>query len=175
MLASALAMDKARAKAMFRSAGIPTPRGVLLRDGRDSLDPDGLGGYPLVVKPNSEGSSVGVHIVEGPEALHQAMEDAFHYGPILVEEYVPGREVTVAVLSGKALPVVEVIPESGFYDYRHKYTKGETRYEVPARLEPLLAAEAARLGELAFGVLGCAGVARVDFRLTEEGNFFCLR
>jgi D-alanine-D-alanine ligase len=174
MLASALAMDKARAKAMFRSVGIPTPRGVLLRDTRESVDPDGLGGYPLVVKPNSEGSSVGVHIVEGADALHQAIEDAARYGAVLVEEYIPGREVTVAVLAGKALPVVEILPGEGFYDYRHKYTKGETRYEVPARIDPSLAREAARLGELAYGVLGCAGVARVDFRLSEEGNFFCL-
>jgi D-alanine-D-alanine ligase len=174
MLASALAMDKAKAKTMFRAAGIPTPRGVLLPDAREAVDPDGLGGFPLVVKPNTQGSSVGVHIVDGPDALHQGLEDAFGYGAVLVEEYIPGREVTVAVLNGKALPVVEIILESGFYDYRHKYTKGQTRYEVPAKLEPALAREAARLGELAFGVLGCAGVARVDFRLTEEGNFFCL-
>jgi len=174
MLASALAMDKARAKAMFRAGGIPTPRGVLLVDDRDSVDPEGLGGFPLVVKPNAQGSSVGVHIVEGPEGMADALADAFQYGPVLVEEYIPGREVTVAVLGGKALPVVEILPETGFYDYKHKYTKGETRYVVPAKLELTLAREAARLGELTFGVLGCSGVARVDFRLTEEGNFFCL-
>jgi D-alanine-D-alanine ligase len=145
-----------------------------LPDARETVDPGMFGGFPLVVKPNTQGSSVGVHIVDGPDALHQGLVDAFGYGPVLVEEYIPGREVTVAVLNGKALPVVEILPESGFYDYRHKYTKGQTRYEVPARLEPLLAGEAARLGELAYNVLGCAGVARVDFRLTEEGNFFCL-
>ena len=174
MLASALAMDKARAKAMFRAGGIPTPRGMLLVDDREAVDPEGLGGFPIVVKPNAQGSSVGVHIVTGPEGMADAIADAFQYGPVLVEEYIPGREVTVAVLGGKALPVVEILPESGFYDYRHKYTKGETRYEVPAKLEVPLAREASRLAELAFGVLGCSGVARVDFRLTDEGNFFCL-
>jgi D-alanine-D-alanine ligase len=174
MLASALAMDKSRAKAMFRAAGVPTPRGLLLVDDRETVDPEGFGGFPIVVKPNAQGSSVGVHIVEGPEGMQDALLDAFRYGPVLVEEYIPGREVTVAVLGGKALPVVEILPESGFYDYRHKYTKGETHYVVPAKLELPLAREAARLGELAYGVLGCAGVARVDFRLTEEGNFFCL-
>jgi D-alanine-D-alanine ligase len=174
MLASALAMDKARAKAMFRAGGIPTPRGTLLVDDRDTVDPDRLGGFPLVVKPNAQGSSVGVHIVQGPEGMGEAFEDAFRYGPVLVEEYIPGREITVAVLGGKALPVVEILPETGFYDYKHKYTKGETGYVVPAMLELPLAREAARLGELTFGVLGCSGVARVDFRLTEEGNFFCL-
>ena len=174
MLASALAMDKARAKAMFRAGGIPTPRGTLLVDDRDSVDPEGLGGFPLVVKPNAQGSSVGVHIVLGPEGMSDALADAFQYGPVLVEEYIPGREITVAVLGGKALPAVEILPETGFYDYKHKYTKGETRYVVPAKLELPLAREAARLGELTFGVLGCSGVARVDFRLSEEGNFFCL-
>jgi D-alanine-D-alanine ligase len=174
MLASALAMDKQRAKTMFRAAGIPTPRGRLLTRRDDGVDPDGLGGFPIVVKPNREGSSVGVHIVRGPEEMDDALDDAFRYGSVLVEEYIPGREITVAVLGGKALPVVEVIPEEGFYDYRHKYTKGETRYEVPARIPRAIAGEAARLGELAYSTLGCAGVARVDFRLTEEGNLFVL-
>jgi D-alanine-D-alanine ligase len=174
MLASALAMDKQRAKTMFRAAGIPTPRGRLLSRREETVAAEAVGGFPLVVKPNSQGSSVGVHLVKGPEKLDEALDDAFHYPPVLIEEYIPGREITVAVLGGKALPVVEVIPEAGFYDYRHKYTKGETRYEVPAKLPPPVAREAARLGELAFSTLGCAGVARVDFRLTEEGNLFCL-
>jgi len=174
MLASALAMDKAKAKTMFRSAGIPTPRGRLLPEKGTSIDPDALGGFPLVVKPNSQGSSVAVHIVKGAEGMEPALDDAFQYGPVLVEEFIGGREITVGVLGGKALPVVEVIPREGFYDYKHKYTKGETRYEVPAQVPQALAREAARLSELAYAILGCKGVARVDFRLDAEGQLFCL-
>lgn len=174
MLASALAMDKQRSKNMFRSAGIPTPRGRLAPRREDFPDPDSLGGFPIVVKPNSQGSSVGVHVVQEQEQLQAALDDAFQYAPVLVEEFIPGRELTVAVVGGKALPVVEVIPEEGFYDYRHKYTKGHTRYEVPAKLTEALADEAARLGTLAYRTLGCEGAARVDFRLAEEGNLFCL-
>jgi D-alanine-D-alanine ligase len=174
MLASALAMDKARAKMIFRAAGVPAPGGSLLESREAALDPDALGGYPLVVKPNAQGSSVGVHIVAEADELPAALDDAFQYGPVLVEEFIPGREVTVAVLGGRALPVVEIIPEAGFYDYRHKYTKGHTRYQVPADLPEDVAAEAARLGELAFVALGCAGVARVDFRLSPAGRLYCL-
>lgn len=174
MLASALAMDKARAKAMFRSAKIPTPRGRLLTHRDQTLDPESLGGFPLVIKPNSQGSSVAVHIVQKPDDMVHALDDAFKYPPILAEEFIPGREITVAVLGGKALPVIEIIPETGFYDFRHKYTQGETQYEVPAQLSEPLAREAARLGELAYNTLGCRGVARVDFRMTEDGNLFCL-
>jgi D-alanine-D-alanine ligase len=174
MLASALAMDKQRAKMMFRAAKVPTPRGRLFESREKRVDPDALGGFPIVVKPNNQGSSVAVHIVQGPEELDEALDDAFRFPPVLVEEFIPGREITVAVLGGKALPVVEVIPDQGFYDYKHKYTKGQTRYEVPADLPESAANEAQRLGELAFATLGCAGVARVDFRLAEDGNLFCL-
>ena len=174
MLASALAMDKHRAKMIFRAAGVPTPRGVLLARREESVSPEAWGGFPAVVKPNRQGSSVGVHIVEDPVGLGAALDDAFRYGPVVVEKYVPGREVTVAVLDGEALPVVEIIPEDGFYDYRHKYTKGRTRYQVPADLPAETAAEARRLGEAAYAALGCGGVARVDFRLSPEGRLYCL-
>jgi D-alanine-D-alanine ligase len=174
MLASALAMDKAKAKAMFRAARIPTPRGRLLAVRQEGIDPGSLGGFPLVVKPNTQGSSVAVHIVKSAEGMEAALDDAFQYGPVLVEEFVSGREITVGVLGGKALPVVEVIPREGFYDYKHKYTKGETRYEVPAQIPKSVATEAARLAELAYTCLGCGGVARVDFRLDSEGQLFCL-
>ena len=183
MLASALAMDKSRAKALLRAAGVPSAREIFLdgREGEVAVDgaaraaavpPDMglLGGYPVVVKPNAQGSSVGVHLVRGAADLEEALQDASRYGAVLIEEFIPGREITVAVLDGEALPVVEIIPEAGFYDYLHKYTKGQTRYEVPADLPAEVAAEAARLGERAYAALGCAGVARVDFRLTPENR-----
>ncbi len=174
MLASALAMDKQRAKMMLRSAGVPTPDSAFLSHRGVRPDVDALGGYPVVVKPNAQGSSVGVHIVERAADLEPALEDAFGYGPVLVERFIPGREVTVAVLDGEPLPLVEIIPEAGFYDYRHKYTKGHTRYEVPARVSGEAAAEASRLGAVAYDALGCAGVARVDFRLAPDGGLYCL-
>lgn len=174
MLASAMAMDKTLAKTMFRSAKIPTPRARLVPR-RDAVPgSDAVGGFPLVVKPNAQGSSVAVHIVERAEDLDAALEDAFRYPPVLMEEFIAGREITVAVLGGKALPVIEILPQAGFYDYRHKYTQGETQYEVPAKLADPVAREAARLGELAYATLGCSGAARVDFRLSEDGHLFCL-
>ncbi len=174
MLASALAMDKHRAKMIFQAAGIPAPRGVLLRTRADAPDAGALGGFPLVVKPDRQGSSVGVHIVGDAGELPAALDDAFQYGDVIVEAFIPGREVTVGVLGGEPLPVVEIVPEDGFYDYRHKYTKGHTRYEVPADLPPEVEREAQRLGVAAFEALGCAGVARVDFRLSPENRLFCL-
>lgn len=183
MLASALAMDKSRAKTLLRAMGVPSPREILLERRVDGVasahavtaaDVRALGGYPVVVKPNAQGSSVGVHIVAEASELEAALDDAFQYGAVLVEEFIPGREVTVAVLDGEALPVVEIIPEAGFYDYRHKYTKGQTRYVVPAELPAEVAAEVSRLGTLAFGALGCAGVARIDFRLTPENRAYFL-
>jgi D-alanine-D-alanine ligase len=175
MLASALAMDKTRAKVMMKALGVPSPKGKLLRrTGSRTLDPKGLGGYPLVVKPNREGSSVGVFLVNDDAELAKALEEAFRFGDVLVETYIPGRELTVAVLGGKALPVVEIEPEDGWYDYRHKYTKGHTKYHVPADLPPTTATEIARLAEKAYQALGCAGVARVDFRLDDTDQAFCL-
>lgn len=174
MLACALAMDKHRTKMLLRSARIPVPRGRLL-EGRDKLpDPGSLGGFPIVIKPNAQGSSVGVHIVQNEERMEAALDDAFRFPPVLFEEYIPGRELTVAVLGGKALPVLEVIPEGGWYDFEHKYTKGETKYQVPAEVSSSLADEAARLAVMAYEALGCAGVARVDFRLAEDDNLYCL-
>jgi D-alanine-D-alanine ligase len=174
MLASALAMDKARAKIVLEAAGVPTPDGFLLRRRAAPLDVDALGGYPLVVKPNREGSSVGVHVVQESATLDAALDDAFRYGEVLAERFIPGREVTVAVLGGDPLPVVEIIPEGGVYDYRHKYTKGHTRYEAPANLPPEVTVRLQDLGRRAFEALGCRGVARVDFRLDPGMEPYCL-
>jgi D-alanine-D-alanine ligase len=174
MLASALAMDKHRAKAVMTARGIPVPEGRLLQRREDPLDVRELGGFPVVVKPNTQGSSVAVHIVERLQDLPGAVADAFRYPPVLVETFIPGREITVAVLGGRALPVVEIVPQDGFYDYRHKYTKGETRYVCPADLPQATADAVARAAEAAYAALGCAGVARVDFRLAPDGRFYCL-
>ena len=177
VLASALAMNKAMAKRIFEREDIPTPRWLLLSRGDRLPDVDAaaLGGWPLVVKPNTEGSTVGLTIVEAPKGLAEAIETAAAYGPeVLLEQFIPGRELTVAVLGEQALPIVEIRPKSGFYDYANKYTAGRTEYFCPADLPEPLAARIRELGLRASSSLGCRGVTRVDFRLSPQNEPFCL-
>ena len=177
VLGSALAMDKDRSKALFREAGVSTADHLLVprRGGRDRVgEIAGRIGYPLVVKPNTQGSSVGFSFVEDPGGLAAALLEAHRWDDAIVEPYVPGREVTVAVLDGEALPVVEIVPEGGFYDYKRKYTKGTSRYVAPAELPGETAARLRREGALAYETLRCRDYARVDFRLREDGEPFCL-
>jgi len=177
VLASALAMNKAMSKRVFEREGIPTPRWLLLHrdDGAPAVDTTRLGGYPLVVKPNEEGSTVGLTIVTKPEDLPDAMQLAFEYGPeLLIEQFIPGRELTVAVLGDEALPIVEIKPQGGHYDYESKYTAGKSEYFCPADLPESLAARIRDLGSRAARVLGCRGVSRADFRLDPSGSPYCL-
>ena len=177
VLASALAMNKAMSKRIFEHAGIPTPRWVVLRagDAGATVDATALGGYPLVVKPASEGSTVGLTIVTDPEDLPEAVRFASDYGPeVLIEEYIPGRELTVAVLGDEALPIVEIKPQGGHYDYESKYTAGKSEYVCPAELPEALAARIRQLGVAAVKALDGRGCARVDFRLSPRNEPFCL-
>jgi len=177
VLASAMAMNKAVSKRLFEHAGIPTPEWQLVHADTppDRIEVDRLGGFPLVVKPNAEGSTVGLTIVEGAEALPEALRSAAAHGPdILVERFIPGREMTVAVLGDEPLPIVEIRPKSGLYDYESKYTAGRSEYEVPARLPDDVAARMQALGVRAAQVLGCGGVSRVDFRLDPQNEPYCL-
>jgi len=171
VLASAVAMDKAMSKRIFEREAIPTPHWVLLEAGVPgrSIDTTLLGGYPLVVKPNAEGSTVGLSIVRHPSELDPALEMAAqHDHQILIEQYVDGRELTVAVIGEEAYPIVEIKPKSGFYDYEAKYTKGKTEYICPAQLDKELGRHVRELAVECSAVLGCRGVVRVDFRLSEE-------
>jgi D-alanine-D-alanine ligase len=177
VLASALAMDKAMSKKVFEREGIPTPRWTLLRAGAalDRFDAAALGGWPLVVKPNAEGSTVGLTVVTEPDALPAALEEAARWDrTVLVEEFIPGRELTVAVMGDEALPIVEIRPKSGHYDYEAKYTAGRSEYFCPADLPEPLAARIRDLGVRASRSLGCTGVSRVDFRLDSAGVPYCL-
>lgn len=181
VLASALAMNKATAKRLFERAGIPTPRWRLLGsdawsgDTPPTFDASELGGYPLVVKPNAEGSTVGLTIVTEAADLPEALRLAAGYGPeVLIEEYIPGRELTVALLGDEALPIVEIRPQGGHYDYESKYTAGKSTYTCPAELAEPLAARVRELGLAAARTLGCRGVARVDFRLSPGDEPYCL-
>lgn len=166
VLASAMAMNKEVSKQMFHARGIPTPMSRFF-PGQEALRirAEDLGfGFPLVVKPVSEGSSVGISLVKEEGALAPALELAASFGTgVLIEEYVAGMEVHVAILDDEVLGAIQVIPASEFYDYEAKYKSGgKTRYVYPAPLEP---AHEARLREVARGAhlaLGCSGYSRVD-------------
>ena len=176
MLASALAMNKAMSKRVFVQAGIPTPAWQLLppEAGVADLDLAALGGLPLVVKPNEEGSSFGLTIVRDAAQLPKALRDAGALGEILIEKYVEGRELTVAVIGDRALPVVEIVPKSGLYDFQSKYTAGASESFCPAPIPAATATRVAELGLRASLALGCRGVSRTDFRLDEAGEAWCL-
>ena len=182
-LAAALSMNKDLSKKIFLSQGIPTPEWVLFsgRDGSESdrgLSPSELsllGGFPVVVKPNDQGSTIGLTIVKDEGEFPAALRNAAGYSDeIMVERYIPGREITVSVLGSEALPVVEIIPEGGLYDYTRKYTKGASRYVVPAELDSDLESRVRDLGMRCFRALGCRGFGRVDMRLSPENEVFCL-
>lgn len=172
---SAIAMDKVLSKTLFAAAGLPLADWQVLGDGEIPSPNSFPFGLPLVVKPSREGSSVGVHVVKEAAEFKPAVLDARkHCGQVLVERFIPGREINVAVLDGKALGVIEIIPASGFYDYEAKYLSTTTRYDYPAPIAPELYAKALELSELAHRVLGCEGATRADFILGEDGHFVLL-
>jgi len=169
-LASALAMDKIQSKRLFEYSGIPTPKWFQWENREpptaehilDNADLD----LPIVVKPASEGSTVGITIAKTENELASGIDAARKCGRrIFFEEYIPGREVTCAILDGVRLPVVEIVPEGGFYDYEHKYTKGASRYIVPAELEDDVSVKIIDIAMRAYNLLGLRHYARVDFRL----------
>lgn len=183
VLASAVAMDKGMSKRLFVSTNIPTPRYQLLK--RDQgMGPDVLQYVldefepPFVVKPSTQGSTIGLTIVQEAEELAAALEKAFSYDTeVLVEEFIDGTELTVGILGGsspEALPVIEIVPYSGVYDYHAKYTKGATEYFVPARIDAETARLTKEVAVEAFKILGCSGVARVDVRLDPSNHPYVL-
>lgn len=163
VLASALAMDKTRAKQVFAAAGLPVARGCIIS--RDEARRAHPMPPPYVVKPNNEGSSVGVYLVmegaNGPAQLSDDMPET-----VLVEQYVPGREFTTAVMGGRALAVTDIIAE-GWYDYHAKYSPGGSRHVVPADIPAEIEAACLDYATRAHRVLGCRGVSRTDFRWDE--------
>jgi D-alanine-D-alanine ligase len=177
VLASALAMNKVKAKELFRLHNLPTPAYYVLgpADEGDVLAAHADFGFPCVVKPVREGSSVGVEISHDAAQFVTACERAFCFdGEVLVERFITGVEVSVAVLGDRAIGAVEIEPRAGFYDYANKYTRGATQYHVPPRISPEryrgILAQAAR----AHRALGCAGATRVDMIISEAGNEFLL-
>ena len=177
VLASAVGMDKVLSKLVFRSLGLAVTDYVVVPPARAaSLTAGDLPfGLPCVVKPSGEGSSVGVHLVKDAAALGAACGDAARYkGDVLVERYVKGKEIQVAVLDGKALGAIEVVPANEFYDYAAKYTAGTTQYFYPARIPAAHTRVVMEAAEAAHRGLGCAGVTRTDFILTPEATAYIL-
>ena len=171
VLASALAMDKVASRRVFDQECIESPRWSVHRGAADVQRI----GFPLVVKPSREGSSIGVSIVHSQEYLDAALSTARRlHGVVLVEEYVRGREIEVAVLDGEVLGEVEIQPLTAFYDYAAKYQRNDTKYLVPAPLPAVDRQLVHDLGRRAHAALGCSGVTRTDLLLTASGRAVCL-
>lgn len=177
VLASALAMDKLKAKEMFRLHNVPTPPYYAL----DAQDIDrleevhGSFGYPVFVKPRRSGSSVGAGRADDPSELRRRCTEAARFDrSLLVERHVAGREVAVALLDGKALGAIEIVPKGSFYDYRSKYAKGRSDYHFPARLTPTRYRGVLNIAERANQCVGATGATRVDMLVTEGENEYVL-
>lgn len=170
-VSSALAMSKARTKELFTYHKIPTPAGIMIK----SSEPNPQVTFPCVVKICNGGSSVGVYIVKDQAEYESAMNEARGYdGEILIEEYIKGREFTVGVIDGKALPIVEIAPKEGFYDYKNKYQAGSTVETCPAELSEEKTKQMQEIAVRAYHVLGIKTYVRVDFMMDEAGNLYCL-
>ncbi len=172
-IASATAMDKDLSKRLFRSAGVPTADWLM-----SPVAPQEIAralGWPVVVKPNKQGSTVGLSIVRAAAELSAAIELAQrHDDEVMIERFVPGRELTVGILDGEPLPVGEIIPRGEIFDYEAKYQKGAAREIFPADLPASATKEIQRLALAAHHALKLGTYSRIDFRLDPEGRFWCL-
>ena len=180
VLASALAMDKEMSKLIFKQKGVETPDwlSVKYRSFESVLIADQIKqeiGFPCIIKPNDQGSTVGLKFVKEESEVEEGIIIAQQFSSkALVEKYILGREITVAILINEALPVLEIVPKSGLYDYKSKYTSGMSEYIVPAEIPIEIAKKAQQQALTAFNSLGCEGYARVDFRLSNDNELYCL-
>ncbi len=175
VLASALAMDKAKAKAVLAAAGVVVPGGGLFN--RHEAAKSHVMAPPYVVKPNAEGSSVGVFLVfEGANGPPQELSrpDWTFGEEVMIEPYIAGKELAVAVMDGKAMTVTEIVPRTGFYDYDAKYAEGGSQHVVPAPIPAAAFERALRMAEAAHAALGCQGVTRSDFRYDDINDLLVL-
>ncbi len=178
-VSSAMAMDKGISKDIFAAHEIPTPAGFRMKRGEWE---NAAGGetqkkvlFPCIVKTCCGGSSVGVYIAREEAEYKRALEEAFRYGDeVIVEQYIEGREFSVGVMDGQALPVIEIAPKQGFYDYKNKYQPGSTVETCPADLEPEKAAKMQRVAERVFAALRMKSYARMDFMMSHTGDIYCL-
>jgi D-alanine-D-alanine ligase len=181
-LASALAMDKDLSKALFRQNGVQTADWVMAErpDGGRKAGSDiakaakGLG-LPLIVKPSKQGSTVGLTVVKQREELAPAVELAYQFDDeVMIEQFIAGRELTVGILGGEALPVGEIIPKHEIYDYECKYQPGMAEEVFPAKLSATETARVQDIARRAYAALKLRGCARIDFRMSPQGEFYCL-
>lgn len=179
---SAIAMDKLKSKMIFRSSNIATPGWIELN--RDEVGDKelykqikGSLGNKMIVKPNDQGSTIGITLIENGnlDELHEAVLLATKYSNrIIVERFIEGREITVGIVGGEALPVIEIVPHEGFYDYESKYQKGKTEYICPADLSEDIFEFTQDMAIASYEALDCSGFARADFRLDHDGQPWCL-
>ncbi len=171
-ISSALAMDKALAKEIFAIYGISTPKGYALKKcEEDNHTPE----YPSVVKVTDGGSSIGVYIVHNGDEYEKAKKEAFRLGnEVVVERFINGREFSVGVIKGKALPVIEIAPKEGFYDYKNKYQEGSTIETCPAVLSDADTKRIQKMAEDVFGALRLNQYARIDIMMDQSGDIFAL-
>ena len=176
-LGSAVAMNKGITKSIFLNHGVGTPAGECFRpEDKENGRLEKWNVFPCVVKPCSGGSSVGVSIVESKNEFMKAMDEAFVYETeVLVEQYIKGREFSIGIIDGKALPIIEIIPKEGFYDYKNKYQAGSTIETCPAEITEEQTKTIQDLALKAFNALGIKTYARMDFMMDEKtGQFYCL-
>lgn len=177
VLASAMGMDKITSRQIFLAQGLSVPPHLVLSEEEGpSFDPDRLPfSFPVVVKPASEGSSVGVTIVPERKGLEDGLKEAFRYGPrILIEKFISGKEVHVGILEERALGAIEIRPKTKFYDYTAKYVAGMSEHLYPAPLPPGLYEKVLAWGLRAHRALGCSGYSRVDLLIDNEKNLYLL-
>ncbi|BBP01954.1 D-alanine--D-alanine ligase [Sulfuriferula nivalis] len=175
VMASALAMDKWRTKLLWQSAGIPTPEYALLDADTDFDAVVARLGLPIFVKPAREGSSIGMSKVTAANELRAAWEKAAQFDSlVLAEKFVAGGEYTCAILAGKALPMIGLVPKVAFYDFEAKYLRDDTEYRVPCGLPAELELAIQKLAVQAFDVLGCRGWARLDVMIDADGRPYFL-
>jgi len=172
-LASALAMDKDLSKHLFRAAGVPTADWLMAPVTAEQVE--ATLGFPVIVKPSKQGSTVGLSVVKTKEQLQPAIDAAFeHDDEVMVEQFIAGRELTVGVLGGETLPVGEIIAKHEIYDYECKYTAGMADERFPAELTMQEATRVQDEALRAFRALKLTGCARIDFRMAKDGTFYCL-
>jgi D-alanine-D-alanine ligase len=180
VMSSAVAMNKAMSKIIFSHFNISTPKWLIAeRKNSDTerikKDIDEKIGYPCIIKPNDEGSTVGLTVCNNSSEVDEGLKLSFKYSEkTMIEEFIEGRELTVAILDKEALPVLEIRPKSGLYDYQSKYTKGMSEYFVPADIPANIAKSLQKESLAAFNALGCSVYGRIDFRLNRNNQFFCL-
>lgn len=175
-LSSGMAMDKGITKMVFEAKGIPTPKGMTLEknDCSSYLSDYGMD-FPVIVKPCCGGSSVGVCIAHNQQEYKEALMEAFSYeNQVVVEQFITGREFSVAVVDGKAYPVIEIAPLEGFYDYKNKYSAGSCVETCPADLSASLTKEMQMYAEKGYEALNLQAYARLDFLMEEDGSMYCL-